>query len=246
MMTIDTYIGRDCPVPKVYGWYVEPTEDRESETQTVPCTFIYMEAIPGETLGKRQSTLKPQELKYITRQLRRAVTALRSVTPAQTSFIGSIDHKALLDDILAQHWNDVSTEAGPFSTVAAFHDWFASIASVRFDLPADTPIRKRKDLPRDDTPIVSTHGKLTADKIIITAPGDGPARLAGIVDWSQAGFYPAYWECWKARLSRDEIEVRNRWFEDIVAEITAPFNAPEPGLDFFYNIAVRKRVQEHP
>lgn len=244
MITINTYIGKDCPIPKVYGWFVEALSDKESESQTPPCTFIYMEHLRGQTFAERQSTLKPQEIKYITRQLCKAINALRSLNPAGAPFIGGIDHKALPEVMLAQHWKDVSPEAGPFSSVTAFHDWIASIARVRFSLPPDTPIQKREELPNDESPIVFTHGNLNPDNIMITAPGDGPARLASIVNWSQAGFYPAYWEFWKARILARKSEERNQWVEDVMPEITAPFSAPQPALDFFYNIAVRTSIQK--
>ena len=125
MITINTYVGRDCPTPKVYGWFTEPLLDNENDSQTSPCTFIYMEHIRGQSLAERQSNLKPQELKYITRQLCKAITALRTLKPAESPFIGGIDHRALPDTILARHWKEVSSTAGPFSSVAAFHDWVA-------------------------------------------------------------------------------------------------------------------------
>jgi serine/threonine protein kinase len=237
LLTIDAYIGRDCPVPKVYGWYLESAQ---GGSQNLPCTFIYMEHIRGQSLAERYETLKLQELKYITRQLCKAVAGLRSLKAADDQFIGSIDHKALPGKVLAQHWGDVPSSAGPFPTVAAFHDALASIARVRFNLPPETPIQKRSELPSDDTPIVFTHGDLRPENVIITAPGDGPARLAGIVSWKQAGWYPAYWESWNVRLSASEEGAGRGWWDEMLTEATTPFNGVLLGLDFFYNLATLK------
>lgn len=242
LLTIATYIGRDCPVPKVYGWYVEPAESSEGDSQHLPCTFIYMEHLRGQSLAVRYESLKPQELKYITRQLCKAISSLRSLTTADKAFIGSIEHKTVPDKILALHWKDASLSTGPFSTVTAFYDALASIARVRFNLPPDTPIQKRAELPSGDTPIVFTHGNLTPNNVIITAPGNGPARLVGIVGWNQAGWYPAHWEIWKARLAANEEGAGRGWWENMVSEATTPFNGSLSGLDFFYNLAIKTSI----
>ena len=51
---------------------------------------------------------------------------------------------------------------------------------------------------RDEIPIVFTHGDLLAPNTILT-PGPNP-KVAAIIDWGQAGWYPAYWEYCKARI----------------------------------------------
>jgi serine/threonine protein kinase len=238
LLTIDTYIGRECPIPKVYGWYSEPAE---SGSQKLACTFIYMEHIRGQSLAERYNTLKPQELKYITRQLCKAVAGLRSLKAADEPSIGSIERKALPDKILARYWKDVPFSAGPFPTVAAFHEALASIARVRFNLPPETPIQKRSELPSDDTPIVFTHGDLSPENIIITAPGDGPARLAGIVGWNQAGWYPAYWEIWKARLSTNE-GAGSAWWVELLMEATT-FQRSAAGTRLFLQSCYQDKRQ---
>ncbi len=50
---------------------------------------------------------------------------------------------------------------------------------------------------RDDTPVVFTHGNLNPQNIVIST-GPSP-RVVAVLDWSQAGWYPAYWEFCKAR-----------------------------------------------
>jgi len=50
---------------------------------------------------------------------------------------------------------------------------------------------------RDDTPVLFTHGGIHPSNILIST-GPNP-RITAILDWSQAGWYPAYWEFCKAR-----------------------------------------------
>lgn len=49
----------------------------------------------------------------------------------------------------------------------------------------------------DDVPIVFTHADLVACNVLVT-PGRRP-RVAAVLDWAQAGWYPSYWEYCKAR-----------------------------------------------
>lgn len=44
----------------------------------------------------------------------------------------------------------------------------------------------------DDTPVMFTHNDLVAPNILLS-PGSNP-KVAAIIDWGQAGWYPAYWE----------------------------------------------------
>ena len=44
------------------------------------------------------------------------------------------------------------------------------------------------------------HNDLLPPRIILS-PGPNP-EVAAIIDWAQAGWYPAYWEYYKARWVR--------------------------------------------
>ncbi|KAN0077622.1 hypothetical protein V8E54_005926, partial [Elaphomyces granulatus] len=48
----------------------------------------------------------------------------------------------------------------------------------------------------DDEAIALTHGDLHRANILISSTG--PPLVVTIVDWAQAGWYPAYWEYCKA------------------------------------------------
>lgn len=55
---------------------------------------------------------------------------------------------------------------------------------------------------RDDTPVVFTHGDINPQNILIST-GPNP-QVVAVLDWSQAGWYPAYWEFCKARQGADK------------------------------------------
>lgn len=91
---------------------------------------------------------------------------------------------------------------GPFPTVAAFHDYFVSMAATMSESRhtgisgAQVRYTPRHLLPAD-APVVFTHGGLHPRNIIVSA-GPNP-RIVAIIGWEQAGWYPAYWELCKAR-----------------------------------------------
>ena len=91
------------------------------------------------------------------------------------------------------------SEAGPFPSVAAFHDWFAYKHGrpSGCDLPAEMYEQYRSQLP-DSSAITLAHGGLTLDNLIMSGPGpDGTVTLQAVVDWSQAGWYPSYWDTYR-------------------------------------------------
>lgn len=94
------------------------------------------------------------------------------------------------------------TRSGPFPSVAAFHDYFVSMAvalSENGQSGADTgQVRYAPHhIFPDDVPIVFTHGGLHPRNIIVSMGPD--PRVVSILGWEQAGWYPAYWELCKAR-----------------------------------------------
>lgn len=87
-------------------------------------------------------------------------------------------------------------EAGPFTTVREFHDWFTFLCRRPMPDPYSVPIEPfRYELP-DGCAIDFTHGDLHRSNIIISA--QEPYRVLAIVDWEQAGWLPEYWEARKA------------------------------------------------
>jgi hypothetical protein len=93
-----------------------------------------------------------------------------------------------------------SQSAGPFTKVAAFHDWLATLRS-------HAPPGLNVDLGRwrsgllDNIPIVFTHADLHRSNIMVFQDANGIPQIAAIIDWHQLGWYPASWEFLQTRLT---------------------------------------------
>lgn len=98
----------------------------------------------------------------------------------KTVFIGSLNKQPLNDIYVA----DYPELAGPFQGANALQQ-FQDACGIDI---------------RDDVPIVFTHDDLLAPNILLS-PGPSP-KVAAVIDWGQAGWYPAYWEYCKARRVR--------------------------------------------
>jgi hypothetical protein len=175
------------PVPEVYGWYTDQGE-----------TFIYMQRIDAPTLEKEWPTLDFEDKYKICVQLRAIINDMRrfirqdpafpfvgectSSTKALSKFdefdSGSINHEPVKDVLF-----EGAKGAVPFQSVRLFNDWFAG----------DNVDPWRSDL-WDSAPIVFTSANLHRSNILMRWDEKGDPRVAAIVDWHQAGWYPATWE----------------------------------------------------
>jgi len=69
--------------------------------------------------------------------------------------------------------------------------------------PSLIPDPFRDSLP-DNSPITFTHADLHPSNILVTS--DAPYRVVAIIDWHQSGWYPDYWEYYKATYTASIIE----------------------------------------
>ncbi|KAK2800951.1 hypothetical protein FQN50_007926 [Emmonsiellopsis sp. PD_5] len=193
LYAVGKYLQGNVPVPQIYGWRVDGAEK-----------FIYMEYIQGQTLEQVWDTLSADECVSICNELRTICGNLRQLEqdpsdPILAAFLplfftGNVVRAPLYDR--AFHLNYMS-EAGPFTTVKQFHDWFTFLPRRRMSDPHSVPIEPfRQDLP-DDSPIKFTHGDLHRSNIVVTR--SRPYKVTSIIDWEQSGWLPAYWETRKAQ-----------------------------------------------
>ncbi|KLU86845.1 hypothetical protein MAPG_05853, partial [Magnaporthiopsis poae ATCC 64411] len=75
------------------------------------------------------------------------------------------------------------------------------VLPLLFNMPAHPPL------------MVLTHGELNAKNIMVTRDG----RVTAVLDWSQSGFYPVYWEFVKAFFGDVEASVLVR--DNVVSHI---------------------------
>lgn len=189
------------PVPEVFGWRTDGDEK-----------FIYMQYVQGQTLEEAWDSLQPTDRDIIVWKLRIICDNLRQLEQDPSDkfiglrrpntfrvpmicisdfLLGNVMRTSIHDRVFSSHTH----EAGPFTTVHEFHDWFTFLCRKPMRDPHSVPIEPfRYDLP-DDSAIKFTQGDLHRSNIIISF--SKPYRVLAIVDWEQSGWLPEYWEARK-------------------------------------------------
>ncbi|KAK4461562.1 phosphotransferase enzyme family protein [Cladorrhinum samala] len=194
----------EVPVPEVYGW-----------TQDGGQNFIYMELVQGLTLAEQWDHLDSNGRTDICNQLSTTIAKLRELRHAPGEFfLGHVNGEPLGDTVFT---NECRPPAGPFKSVAEFHDWLSwqIRAQARQHWPGkevlEIPDPYRSKIP-DDAQVVFTHADLHRQNIIVSKDVESPKILA-IIDWRQSGWYPDYWEFCKAMYTAG---VEGEWMEKYI------------------------------
>ena len=143
--------------------------------------------------------------------LRAAMRELRSITEAQLPNLGTRD--AFLD-------RRDGVAAGPYATQSEFLAAVARRVDAIGSIYNPGPTRKALgfidalELVAVDKKLVFTHGNLNPDNIWVDESG----KVTAIMDWSQAGYAPAFWEYIKACLDDDDSDVQLDGFYDRILE----------------------------
>lgn len=101
-----------------------------------------------------------------------------------TQRVGTIARGSLYDRAISIHY---LVEAGPFTSVKGFHDWFTSLYLRPMPDSRDVLKPFRQYIP-DNSDIVFTHGDLHQSNIMLSS--SQPFRVIPIVDWEQADWFP--------------------------------------------------------
>lgn len=151
---------------------------------------ISMEYVQGQTLEKAWPILTSEERSNILVELRGYIAQLHALPGI---YIGRLDGQGVvLPSIFTR-------SGGPFATLAELHEWLVwppkrLAAQSMYWHQITTQLGA-------DYPIVFTHGDLAARNILVR---DG--RIAAILDWEYAGWYPAYWDYVFALRGMDRID----------------------------------------
>jgi hypothetical protein len=103
---------------------------------------------------------------------------------------GSVDHGPLFDNVLREH-----KLPGPFSSVASFHSWLSRILD-QYHPGSTISYDYFRPLLTDETSVKFTHGDIHRHNILVSL--SKPSEVICIVDWAHSGWYPEYWEYFKA------------------------------------------------
>jgi hypothetical protein len=197
------------PSPKLLGTYSHAEK-----------TYLFMARLPGKPLTDKLSTLSQDELDVITGELKLITDELRSLGINQFEkswYIGSVNGGPCRDDLFSCGYQN----RGPFITEAEMYEnvierWDKATVHPRLRKP-EIDFRRRLYAEISGTEIRFTHGDLVPGNILVEN-----GHISGIVDWEQAGWYPAYWEYVKA-MCGDFDCWDTQWPLDI-AKFLEPFN----------------------
>lgn len=171
----------DIPVPSVLNTSRDPQTGHPR---------IFMEYIDGEPLSSAWDRLSPDGRQAVIDQMLHYTTQLRTLR--RMSFIGSVDSSGVKDAFFSNPSN-----AGPFLHEDQFVSALArSLRARGEDQWTEVVIGLLNSLPAHSRDFVLTHGELDPRNILVQG-----SKVAAILDWSEAGYYPEYWEFVKAHFS---------------------------------------------
>ena len=179
------YVKRDCesteyealrmvdrhtsiPIPKVMGVY-----------QTPSGKLVEYEIMSGRPLDMVWTTLSATQRRKVCADLGRFVDQLRKVDPPKHIVIGSASMGAAFDERFG------SGRIGPFYTLDQFHSYLRRGHPV--DDFSETELQRCHN---KDYKMKFTHANLCPRNVLI----DDSCRVASILGWQHAGWYPEYWE----------------------------------------------------
>ncbi|KJZ79716.1 hypothetical protein HIM_01185 [Hirsutella minnesotensis 3608] len=170
------------PIPKIYAIH----------TQDNGCIYIEMAWIRGNSLDGAWSGLSKDQKDAIVTDLKQHVSSLRELPPPTPGMASSAFQNPGFDCRLGYgFWGPVNLE--DFHSLARGHLIMEDVAPFLGEEVAKVHTGCYQ--------MRFTHADLAPRNIIVR---DG--RVAAIIDWAYAGWYPEYWEFTKAHYScfRDE------------------------------------------
>lgn len=162
------------PIPRLFAAYAYRPVDKDLDGfGTVYDTYIFMEFIEGEELGKSWARCTYAEKQMISIDLKKHMTELRSLPAA--NYIGSV-HKGPVTDVILE-WSTPSK--------GQIHYACCGLPNNKAKSQVGPYIRGMLDAHKHG--IVFTHGDLRPRNIIVK---DG--HVTAIIDWEMARWYPDY------------------------------------------------------
>lgn len=154
---------------------------------------LFTSLIPGVTLEKIWHQLSIPGKCAVRDQLEELLSQLRSL-PFQEGItqFGGVQGEGCKDLRRALY-----TSAEPIMNTKQFEEFI--LAGLKPKAVSPLYVRLLRRLMPDGVSCAFTHGDLRPANILVqVAEGGGTCQVQGIIDWESSGFYPAYWESFKA------------------------------------------------
>ncbi|KAJ5718226.1 hypothetical protein N7488_003872 [Penicillium malachiteum] len=145
-----------------------------------------MDYMPGKRLDEVWKTLTPDQKISVTEQLRDYITHLRNL---KGTYIGGVDGGTAITG------KYISIEGGPFESERMFNKWI--LEDLAPGLPG-TYQHFAEHALTDDHDIVFTHSDFATRHILVGTSDSEKFEVTAILDWEWSGWYPEYWEYYKA------------------------------------------------
>ncbi|KEY73342.1 hypothetical protein S7711_01456 [Stachybotrys chartarum IBT 7711] len=165
------------PVPTVYAVH----------TQKNGCIYIEMAYVPGQCLDSLWSSLSTGQRDQVVADIKQHLSELRKLEPPAQSMVCSALQNPAHDYRIGARF------FGPLN-----HDEFHSLARGHLRMEDVAPFLGEEVAKVHTTRYRTcfTHADLVPRNILIEG-----GRVAAIIDWGLAGWYPEYWEFTKAHYS---------------------------------------------
>ncbi|KAF2175446.1 hypothetical protein K469DRAFT_743344 [Zopfia rhizophila CBS 207.26] len=171
-------------------------------------SWFSMDLIPGLPLTDTWTRMSEEAQATTQQDLSNYLSELRAIRPPEPTYIGSCVGGPAYD-----HRLNNGLPCGPFALVSEFNN--VLVAPVARCPRPELAIYYRQQLA-DDYEITFTHADLCEDHILVE-PSTG--RIAGIIDWEMAGWWPAYWEYTKSLFGSRYMP----WWKVLVAKVLDPY-----------------------
>ncbi|KAI0994747.1 hypothetical protein K3495_g13434 [Podosphaera aphanis] len=184
-------------------------------------TYLFMSYVKGVTLDTVWNELKSEQKKHLQDQLDDILIKLRGLPRPKGYPLGGVmkegckDTRKLLrvdlrTPIDCHIRRPTRVSQIPIYNTVEFEDFIFS--NPKPGTPSWIGIL-RQMLPTENiTDVVFTHGDFRPIKILVELHGDGNYKVSGIIGWERGGFYPAYWEHFKATYMIHAIEESDWYF----------------------------------
>jgi hypothetical protein len=167
-------------------------------------SYMFSSFISGDTLANSWPGLTLSQKESVCSQLEVWMSELRCWPRDPFMPLGTISSPHVCKD----YQTSVSVSPPDVLSVLHFHDWHVSLAS-----PTISPGYRRwlRGRFKDDYAVVLTHGDFHPRNIMVVKQSDGNIKVSGIIDWEMCGWYPEYYEMYKALNTRSAREESDWW-----------------------------------